>query len=95
MGGAVGRQLTPIPQAAPWMEVGAGGGHAPKPVESNAGIGDRQHAAQKAPEGDDRETNRQTDRQTKTDRHTDRQTDVQTDRHTHRQTDRQDRRTDR
>ena len=39
-------------------EVGEGGATCLRPVESNTGIGDRDRAAQKAPEWDDRQTNR-------------------------------------
>jgi len=53
--------LTPRRLHRGGYELGEGGGHVPiRPVESNAGVGDRDHAA---PEG---MTDRQTDRQTHT-----------------------------
>jgi len=46
--------LTPPPTAGCTM--GEGGAMCLRPVESDAGVGDRDHAAQKAPEGDERQT---------------------------------------
>jgi len=52
--------MFPLPaQAAPWGRWGKAEVTCPRPVESNARVGDRDRAAEKAPEEDDTHTRTQ------------------------------------